>query len=1125
MAMATMARVLSGLALGSAAAFALAAEPTADPAALELFEKKIRPVLQETCFKCHGGEKVKNNLRVDSRESLLKGGDTGPAIVPGKPEASLLIKAIEYHDADLQMPPKKKLDDAVIADFVAWIKAGAVDPRVAKPAAEPAAAAPPGIDFEKGRRFWSFKPVAKAPPPPVKHAAWTKGSVDQFVLAKLEAAGLEPAPAASKRTLIRRAYFDLIGLPPSPAEVEAFLADNSPAAFAAVVDRLLKSPQYGQRWARHWLDIVRYTDSVDSRALGKPGDDTVDAWRYRDWVVDAFNSDLPYNQFVMKQVAGDLIAAKSGDARDIVPTAVLAIGDWGTGDSDKRKMMTDIVDDQIDLVSRGFLGLTMACARCHDHKFDPISTEDYYAMAGFFFSSHILPDPGNPTMGSLMIRIPLLTAAQEAERKKAETRIAELDKQIAAAADQAGDELVKQWSARSGEYIMAAWDARPGAEGKATVESLAAERKLDPDVVRLWAGLLGAGGSVDAELAGLFREKIQDPKSKAITGWGFVATPVLTVNSSDQPLTVTTQTLAAHSVAIHPSVTQAAAIGWRSPIAGKVRVTGRVFDEDTSCGNGFAWTVEVVRALGGKQRLAGGAVDNGGQMKFPDDPALAAVDVAVGDMISVLVDARNGDYSCDTTGVDFTVAELGGKRAWDVAHDVSSDVTAGNPHADTLGNPGVWQFYATNAPKNGGVVPPGSALAKFVEAAGQKAPREQLQALATDVQKIVTAPAAPAGDAPNTALYNDVTKHGGGFWKGLDFAIRTGPQQKPLIEPLKSERDTLAKQVAEPPAFTEGIAEGGVPNSEHIGFHDAHIHIRGRYDRLGPIAKRGFPRVIAGDDQPGAIEGSGRLLLAEWLVKPSNPLTARVAVNRVWQHLFGHGIAATSGNFGKQGDPPTHPELLDYLAQRFIDSGWSVKQIQREIMLSAAYQQSSTAARKTLEADPENKLLGRMNRRRLESEAIRDSLLSAAGRIDLSPGGPAVDENSPRRALYVRTIRSDKSGFRNLFDAPDPTAIVTQRNESTVAPQGLFMINNPLVLEQVAALEARLEREGPADVAGRIDLLYRWLYGRPAEAREKTVGATFLNPLIAAGNAAATQQGWRDYCHLLLCANEFVYID
>lgn len=796
--------------------FAVTGQPStgraADPgasAANTFFETQIRPLLVEHCQKCHGETKPKSGLRLTSRAAVLKGGATGPAAVPGKPEESLLIQAIRQ-DGDLKMPPNARLTPSQVDQLTRWVKLGLPWPENrADQSIVAARQAQHGEITDEQRRFWSFQPLHWTSPPAIHDTTWPRSAIDPFILAALEARGLRPALPADKRTLLRRATFDLTGLPPTPGEVDAFLADEAPDAFANVVDRLLSSPHYGERWGRHWLDVVRYADSHDARIVTGAGSimDMTEAYRYRDWVVDAFNQDLPYDQFIINQIAGDLIAPKEPDGINIpgiVATGMLAIGNWGGGDADKEKLLTDIADDQVDVVSRAFLALTVACARCHDHKFDPIPTEDYYSLAGIFFSSHILQDPGPKTNGPPMLRIPLIPKAQLERYKQDQARLAEVERQLRKA-------------------------------GREELAAVAAGLPLSP------AGTLVAA----------------------------------------------------------------------------------------------------------------------------------------------------------------------------------------------------WQFHNRQ-----------TDLVRL---------REKLEALKKSL---------------------------------------------PVI------------------AYANGVQEGGCPQSAQAGIHDVCVHIRGRYDRLGKRVPRRFPRILAGENQAPITQGSGRMELARWIASPSNPLTARVMVNRIWQHHFGEGIVRTPGNFGKLGERPTHPELLDYLAQQFIDSGWSIKAMHRAIMRSAAYQQASVATPETLKADPENRLFGRFNRRRLEAEEIRDALLAVAGRLDHALGGKASqDFNRPRRTLYLMTIRSDRSTFRELFDAADSTAIIDRRSESTVAPQALFLLNHPFAVAQAKALTERVRPDRFTDSRRGIELLYLILYGRPPTAPEIEIGQAVL------ASAGTSQQRWEEYCQVLLCVNEFIYID
>ena len=751
-----------------------------DPDA-SFFEQRIRPVLADRCYSCHSGSsgKRKGNLVLDSREGLFRGGDSGPAIVPGHADQSLLLRAIRYADPDLRMPPreKEKLSLPQVADFELWITRGARGYR-------DAAKTPSAADREwEARRKWVFEPFAD---PAVPAPRPGEHPIDAFLRSKREPLGLGTAAPADKRTLLRRATVDLIGLPPTPEEMDAFLADGSPEAFTRVVERLLASPQYGERWARHWLDLARYAVvREDSQAKKNEASEIPEAWRYRDWVIDAFNRDLPFDQFVIHQVAGDLLPPKEPGAVNvdgIIASGFLAIGEWGIQDDNPEKMVWDTADENIDAVGRTFLGLTLGCTRCHDHKFDPLTTRDYYALAGIFTSTHVVAQPAKIGVQTPMARISLVPQAEIEENR------------------------------------------------------------------------------------------------------------------------------------------------YRSAC-----VTAKMEDA--------------------KKRLAG----------------------------------------------------------------------------------------------------------------------------------------ADAGHR----------------------------------EELRAEMDALQKSLPPPVPVALGAREGGIPDTPYAGFHDARIRIRGDFHRTGDLVPRGFPEILS-RSRPAITSGSGRWALARWLASSENPLTARVLVNRLWQHHFGEGIVRTPSNFGRLGEPPTHPELLDWLARRFIESGWSVKAMHRLILGSAAYQQSSLASRDAMEKDPDNRLLGRQNRRRLEAEAFRDALLSTAGTLDPSRGGPAdPDPGSRRRMIYLRVSRTSRSPFESLFDGADPTAHTDRRTVSTVAPQALFLLNHPFVLEQAAALARRVLSPDLRDPAARLDRLCRLLYGRRATSEETPLARQVLDQFSADGE----EKAWTELARVLLCTNEFVTLD
>ncbi len=1074
------------------------AEPP-KPSAADFFEKEVRPILVQRCLECHSDAAHKGGLRLTSRANVLKGTDNGPAAVEGKPDDSRLIDAIRYKEV-LKMPKDAKLPDREIAVLTRWVEIGLPWP---KSDDKIVAGAKFQITDEQ-RKFWCFQPVKVVPPPELKNKDWARSDLDRYVLAGLEAKGLKPAKQADKRTLLRRATFDLTGLPPTPQEVDAFLKDDAPDAFAKVVDRLLASKTYGERWGRHWLDLVRYTDSFDARGVGNEGD-IADAWRYRDWVVDAFNRDLPYDKFVTDQIAGDLVPTKDGFNRDgTIATGFLAIGNWGGGDADKEKLLTDIADDQVDVVSRTFMGLTVACARCHDHKFDPISTADYYALGGIFFSTHILPDVGAKTAGPPMLHIPLASPAEVEQGKQHVLRLADAEKQLKQQTDKYYREFAQARLKDTAKYLVAAWEYQNQQEPPISLAEFARKRELHAFALRQWLDYLGGGDYV------LMTKPITNAGGVAgVLGWRAEPDPPnLLVNTTDKEVTISTLKLLPKSLAVHPGPKNGVVVAWRSPIAGTVKITGGVTDADPTCGDGIAWILDH-RQSAARTQLASGDFPNGGAQRFDKGKTperLKSIEVKVGDRIELLVLPKE-NYNCDTTVVDLVIASADGAKVWDVTRDVVPDPLQngkGNPHSDGQGNAAVWSFLDMAQSRRAAQGPNGNpALTAWERAVSGKPERKAVEDAAEEFAKSFT-----AADASSP------------FWivRREDETALPAEARADLTQRV-AELDRLKKTPPPLLTFAEGAQEGGVPGSPHAGIHDVRIHTRGRYDRLAELVPRRFPEILAGKDQKPIASGSGRLQLAEWLTKPDHPLTARVMVNRIWQYHFGEGIVRTPSNYGKLGERPTHPELLDYLAHEFVTSGWSIKQMHRLLMLSATYQQSSEAEPETQKTDPDNRLFGRMYRRRLEAEAVRDSLLAASGKLDLQRGGPATrDFNTSRRTLYVMTIRSDRSGFGPLFDSADPTAEVDRRTVSTVAPQALFLMNNPFVLEQTRAVAQRIVAAAKDD-KGRIRYAYQLLYGRDPLAEEERIGLAFLK------RGATPEKAWAEYAQVLLCANEFIYVD
>ncbi|WP_417849575.1 PSD1 and planctomycete cytochrome C domain-containing protein [Thalassoglobus sp.] len=758
--------------------------PAASPQDIEYFEKKVRPILAERCYSCHSStaKTIHGGLKVDSAQALYAGGDSGASIIPGKPEESLLIAAILYDsDADYQMPPKGKLPESEIAELKEWVRRGAPFPDDGS-----VAAAKQGIDMEEARKFWSFQPVHEHPLPETSMSSWPQKRLDHFVLSAMEKQGLSPSPEADRATLLRRLSFDLIGLPPTPEEVESFVNNPAPDAYEKEVERLLASPHFGERWGRMWLDLARYTDKTASWL-----DSTGQAYLYRDWVVKAMNDDVPYDEFIHRQLATDFMEETGPEDSPALGFIGLSPNYWK-----ELKLPSEIIkvivadewEERVDAVSRTFLGLTVACARCHDHKFDPVTQEDYYALAGVFASTRIFECP---TIEEELYA-PVRTAREEVK-------------------------------------------------------------------------------GLEKELTALKKKK---PK--------------------------------------------------------------------------------------------------------PEDE----------------------------------IAELTKKI---------QDIKDSTPHYNSVMAPGIVEE------------------ALFVERKG-KTPQE-----------------------------------------GTNLVYRPEPR-------------------------------------------DLNLFIRGNPNRLGDVVPRRFLEVLSNENSKPFTNGSGRLELAQSITRESAPLAARVMVNRIWLSHFGRGIVNTPSNFGLSGELPSHPELLDDLAARFIQNGWSLKKLHREIVLSATYRQSSRIQENQESVDPSNIWLSRMNRQRLHVESWRDAMLSTTGELDLTMGGPSLDLKDPknlRRTIYGTIHRRDMSTMLLMHDFPDPTTHNPQRLSTTTALQGLYVLNGPLLLGRSEKLAQRVASEIPDDESKRIQRAYELLYARKPSSKEIEIGLSFLNQPDEATRADA----WTQYAHVLLASNEFLFVD
>jgi len=945
------------------------------PQQLEMFEKQIRPLLVEHCLKCHGPEKQEGGLSLATRELLVKGGDSGAALAAGKPKESLLVKAVEYL-GEPKMPPSGKLSAEQIEHLRRWVESGAAWPKDS-PLSEGAATTRGFQITEKQANWWAFQPRSDARPPDVRDIEWPRSDLDRFVLARLEAAGLTPAPAADRIAWLRRATFDLTGLPPTPEEVAAFLSDTSDRAFEKVVDRLLDSPAYGQRWARHWLDVARYADYHDFNPGARVAScEITEAWRYRDWVVDALNRDMPFDQFIVHQIVGDQLPSPTGEEiypDGLVATTFLSNGVWDRGDADKEKIVSDMVDDNIGVIGKAFLGLTLDCARCHDHKFDPISTEDYYGLAGMFYSSHILKELGAKGGEYNVNRVPLIGPTALAKRADQEKRLAEV---VASLAELDRQHRFQELSAGGQSLVPTAFQSEAGAIGM-----------------------------------------IADDGSVAISG-----------------------NLAKDKYVIEMVVPEQVKLQY-------IRLEALPDDAFPARGPGRASDGNFVVS-----RFSASFV-----------PANSEAEPTVIKFVSAQA--------------DFEQANFAAKSALD------DDLKDGWAVSPQLGKAHVAVFEA--APET--VIPAGTKLRVSMEQ--QHSDQHTLGKFRLSIAESLTI-AAPAET----------------------------PQRQELI----SMRDALQKELAVAVPLAMAVTEGGTAGGLFSGIQDVPIHIRGSYAKLGPVVPRRLPRFFAGECQPPIAQGSGRRELAAWVASPDNPLTARVIVNRVWYWHFGEGLVQTPSNFGMLSEPPSHPELLDWLANRFIEDSWSLKKLHRRILLSATYRQSSRVSRETFDKDPENRLVGRFTPRRLEAEAIRDAILAVSGQVDLTPGGPAGDDFTiRRRSLYVQTARWQRDSYANLFDAANPDSSTEKRVTSTVAPQALLLLNHPWLQEQAKHLAERLIREAPENESSRIERAYQLLFGRRPSDEELVVAQT----IVAGGEPTVPNGGWIDLAHVLLCSNEFIYVD
>jgi len=902
------------VAVTSLAAGARGATLSADSA--EFFETKIRPVLASNCYSCHADSKL-GGLRVDGREAMLKGGNSGPAIVPGDPGKSLLIKAVRQTDPKLKMPMGGKLKDAEVEDLVAWVKAGATWPETAK-----ASAPTPGeyVIRPDQRAFWSFQPLKKTDPPAIQDNGWAKTNIDNFVLARLDKENLKPVKAADKLTLIRRATLDLTGLPPAWADIDAFEKDNSPDAFTKVIDRLLASPQYGERWGRYWLDVARYGEddyrSLDPQRRGY--NPYPFAYLYRDWVIKAMNDDMPFDQFVKAQLAADLMDVQ--DRAKLLPAlGFLGGGPWFYDNGSVEVTHADERHDRVDVVSRGFLGMTVGCARCHDHKYDPIPTKDYYALAGVF-------------VNTIYHEYPMVPKDVADEYKKKEKQIEDRGKLLGEFMQTESSQLAQTLAFQSAKYMEAAWKIT--GEPKADISKVVDDGKLDYELLERWVKFLA-----------------KPPKNYPyLKDWQEMlkkgGTPAEAKKLAEQFQATLVDVMFEHN---------------------EIKDTNEI--------------------------IANKALPTNKKRKYANLP---------NEFVT------NDDF-CPGCGLELETLPLDKMNLW------------------------------------------------------------------TDVFQRELDASDPL-DPPNRQ------KPGLLVFRGWGLERQLSAERRSYIEALKADIEALKKQMPAHFPYVHGVIDAEKPM-------DLPLAKRGSPFNLGDPVPRHFLSVLSDTPMP-LNRGSGRLDLAEDIVK--QPLAMRVIVNRIWRGHFGTGIVDTPSNFGITGDRPSDPELLEYLAQTFVDNGMSIKKLHREIMLSSVYQLSDDNVAANYEKDPDNRLYWRANRRRMDSEEIRDAILAVAGDLDTKIGGPSapLTPDFERRTVYGKVSRYRLDEYLQLFDFPSPNLSAEKRFATNVPLQRLFFMNSDFVQQQAELLARKIEEE--TDNTARIQKAYRMIFGRAATPDEVKVGLDYL---------------------------------
>jgi mono/diheme cytochrome c family protein len=937
-----MRRLLAGTALIAALARNLDAQ-SAPAAAPDYFELKIRPLLAANCYSCHTDSAL-GGLRLDSRESMLKGGGRGPSLVPGDPDKSILIQAVRQTDAKLKMPMGGKLTDAQVEDLAAWVKAGAVWPQSSAPLTTMKTGGKYVIPPER-KAFWSLLPLKDPQPPSIKDSRWVKSPIDNFILARLDKDGMKPVRPANKHDLVRRATLDLTGLPPTPEEIAAFDKDSSPEAFAKVVDRLLASPHYGERWGREWLDVARFGED-DYRSLNpfpRGYFPYANAYLYRDWVIQAFNDDLPYDQFVKAQLAGDILDEKVR-YKYLPATGFLGLGPWYFDNGAVEVTRADERHDRVDVVTRGFLGLTVACARCHDHKYDPIPQSDYYSLAGVF-------------KNTAYHEYPLAPKAVVEEHLKIEGEVEKKQKVLQEMQTALSASLSESLAFQTANYLEGVYEvAGQKKEKDAVIEA----RKLDYELLDRWIAYVG-------KITDKYHEKeaFQELMKKAV-----------------------------------PAPASGGGRGGNG--AGRA---GRVNPEVKTAAEEFQ--TKVVKAM-----LARKELDDENQV------------ITAKSLEGTIKKKRANKPNEFITNDDFCPGC--GLRLKNMAEQESN-------------------FWT-----------------------------EMFQKELRDSDD-PTADLAAGGKAPKPGVL---------LFRGWGLESRVGPEAQARMASIKADIEAAKKKLDPSYPFIHGVEDVEKPV-------DLELALRGNPNTLGDKIPRHFLSMLSKDDPEPFKQGSGRLELAEDIL--AQPIAMRVIVNRIWKGHFGTGIVDTPSNFGIGGERPTNPDLLDYLATRFIKEGLSIKKLHRTIMLSATYQLSADNDAVNFAKDAGDRLYWRVERKRMDAEQIRDAVLTVAGNLDDSLGGPSQDLTSAftRRTVYGKVSRYKLDEYLQLFDFPSPNISAEKRFTTTVPLQRLFLMNSDFMQVESEELARRVATE--PDNRARIRKVYLLAYGRDPSEEEIKLGLDYLH--------------------------------